>query len=584
MIYSLEILRIIAVVLVILFHANVVGFENGFLGVDIFLFISGFLMMRRLSTKDSLRLINIIRFYESRLVRILPLLYLMSAFSIPFAYFFFLPEYLENFGQSLVASTWNLSNILFFITSNYWDLSSELKPLLHTWSLGLEIQFYFLLPLLLLASEYLRLGRKNFLLIVGIFSLLLSLYFQLYNDNTSAVYYLLPFRIFEFLAGSIFYFRYVKSLESSRFRIYSVISLTTIFFILFFFETKLELLLKQIFVMIFSALVVDILRYSKFNFSSILLRFSTRVYAIYLFHQPVFSFLKNLSKDTLDSNYLLLSIIPIWFISDLTYKHVESPIMKSFKINPNKIRLSIVSSGLLISLIGLYFHFQNGLPDRFVSLNGGDFSNQTINFNEEVRELKINLGDSDILVVGDSFARDFVNVLVYGFKFPKHKIAYTDINIDSKDQLDSLYFLIQNNTNLKAIFFANKELRFKNFNEIQRRIENLNLSIKVVGPKNFGVNINFLTKYPISSWPEHKVAISAETIEQDIFLKRLVSPKNYISLVDIIGDTNKNTPIVTSEGKFISIDSEHLTLDGSLWISELLTRSYPDLLNFDVDR
>ena len=143
-------LRALAILPVIFFHLGFNLFNGGFLGVDIFFVISGYLITYIIIIEIKEKKFSLVLFYERRARRILPALFLIMFFSSIVGYFLMLPDAYQNFGQSLVSTTLFSNNIFSIITSDYWDLTSEFKPLLHTWSLGVEEQYYFLIPLILL--------------------------------------------------------------------------------------------------------------------------------------------------------------------------------------------------------------------------------------------------------------------------------------------------------------------------------------------------------------------------------------------------------------------------------------------------
>ena len=143
-------LRAVAVIPVILFHAGFGYFSGGFIGVDIFFVISGYLITTIILTEKEQGTFSLINFYERRARRILPALFLVILVSLPFAWIWLLPSDMKDFSQSLVAVSTFMSNILFWRETGYWGAENELKPLLHTWSLAVEEQYYLLFPLFLL--------------------------------------------------------------------------------------------------------------------------------------------------------------------------------------------------------------------------------------------------------------------------------------------------------------------------------------------------------------------------------------------------------------------------------------------------
>ena len=159
-------LRALAVLPVILFHAGFEWFNGGFVGVDVFLVISGYLITTIIINEMAEGKFSIVNFYERRARRILPALFFVLSVCLPFAWFWLTPSDLKDFGQSLVAVATFSSNILFWQESGYFDTAAELKPLLHTWSLAVEEQYYILFPLFLILTW--RLGLKWILSLLAI--------------------------------------------------------------------------------------------------------------------------------------------------------------------------------------------------------------------------------------------------------------------------------------------------------------------------------------------------------------------------------------------------------------------------------
>lgn len=148
LIYRPEIdgLRAVAVIPVILFHAGMTVFSGGYVGVDVFFVVSGYLITAILISELERGDFSIARFYERRARRILPALFFVILCCIPFAWMWMLPAELKDFSQSIVAVVFFASNILFWREEDYFAPAAELKPLLHTWSLAVEEQYYLLFP------------------------------------------------------------------------------------------------------------------------------------------------------------------------------------------------------------------------------------------------------------------------------------------------------------------------------------------------------------------------------------------------------------------------------------------------------
>ena len=203
-------LRAIAVVSVILYHAKIFifgrdWFEGGFIGVDIFFVISGYLITRIILTElVQSNSFSFIKFYERRARRILPMLFVVIAVCIPIAWQKILPLDLIDFAKSALSAIGFGSNFFFYLsTTEYGADSALLKPLLHTWSLGVEEQFYIIIPVIILLIW--KFARTSLLtLLIGM--LILNIQFADFICRNSELNFFLPFSFWELLVGSVLAF------------------------------------------------------------------------------------------------------------------------------------------------------------------------------------------------------------------------------------------------------------------------------------------------------------------------------------------------------------------------------------------
>jgi peptidoglycan/LPS O-acetylase OafA/YrhL len=204
MIYRREIdgLRALAVIPVILFHAGISAFSGGFVGVDVFFVVSGYLITFIILDELGKGTFSLARFYERRARRILPALFLVLAFCLPLAWALLTPVDMREFAKSVLSVAGFASNVLFWQQSGYFDTASELKPLLHTWSLAVEEQFYVLFPLLL--ALVFRFGRRAVYAALGTL-LFASLALAQWGATRApdATFYLLPTRAWELMVGAL---------------------------------------------------------------------------------------------------------------------------------------------------------------------------------------------------------------------------------------------------------------------------------------------------------------------------------------------------------------------------------------------
>lgn len=195
-------LRALAILPVLFFHAHVPGFSGGYVGVDIFFVISGFLITRIIAAEIDGGDFSLVRFYERRFRRIIPALTVMIVAVLAAAAWLYLPGDIEGVPRSALAATLFASNIWFYTDTGYFSGGADVKPLLHTWSLAVEEQFYIGFPLLLMMLASFG-NRRKTLIIASVAALSLTLSILLYRDGSGFAFYLLPTRAWELLAGGL---------------------------------------------------------------------------------------------------------------------------------------------------------------------------------------------------------------------------------------------------------------------------------------------------------------------------------------------------------------------------------------------
>jgi peptidoglycan/LPS O-acetylase OafA/YrhL len=207
-------LRALAVLPVILFHAGFKVFSGGYVGVDVFFVISGYLITSIIVLEQQAGTFTLANFYERRARRILPALAVVVAATTLGAMALLRPGDMKEYAESVIAVFTFVSNILFWRTSGYFDTETELKPLLHTWSLAVEEQYYLFFPIVLMLAW--RLGRRwimSLLALVALASLALGQWGS-YKDPTAA-FYLLPTRGWELLIGALVAFHQANQPKAS---------------------------------------------------------------------------------------------------------------------------------------------------------------------------------------------------------------------------------------------------------------------------------------------------------------------------------------------------------------------------------
>ena len=192
-------LRAIAVIFVILFHLFPGFFPHGYLGVDIFFVISGYVVTLYIRNSIINETFKLQDFYRRRILRLFPVLFLILTLTYIFCYILLTPRQLKEVGQTLISVAFFSQNVYFFRESGYFDALTQDSPFLHTWSLAVEEQFYFLIPIILILVVKKSIKFISILLSLMVLSLLLCL--SVFDFSSSAIFYLLPFRFWQLSLG-----------------------------------------------------------------------------------------------------------------------------------------------------------------------------------------------------------------------------------------------------------------------------------------------------------------------------------------------------------------------------------------------
>ena len=356
---------------VVLFHLGVAGFSGGFVGVDVFFVISGFLITRIIIDDIDGKRFSIWNFYERRIRRIFPALFTVLIVSGFFAFALFLPDEYEDFSDSLIATVLFVSNILFWSESGYFDAPAELKPLLHTWSLAVEEQFYLLFPpFLLLIYRY---GRHwpLAILLTALLSLLLSIW-GTWTYPVSA-FYLTPFRAWELALGSLLAANVLPVVRNPVLcDLLGICGLGAILFAVSMFSSETPFPGASALVpCIGAALLIHSGAAAPNTYILRLLSLRPIVfvglisYSLYLWHWPVIVFAKYWHIEALDDFAAIVIVGLSLGLAIISWRFIETPFRKK-AIVAKRVRLFQISGGAMTALVlfGIAGTVSEGLPWR----------------------------------------------------------------------------------------------------------------------------------------------------------------------------------------------------------------------------
>jgi peptidoglycan/LPS O-acetylase OafA/YrhL len=347
-------LRAVAVLPVILFHAGFSVFSGGFVGVDVFFVISGYLITSILMAELEKGDFSIARFYERRARRILPALFVVMLACLPFAYMWMMPLQLKDFAASVVSVVFSLSNLFFISQVNYFAPDAYTQPLLHTWSLAIEEQYYFLFPLMLMAMRKISLRTTAFLIFLLVLVSFIFSEWAWRNDAARSFFFTLS-RFWEIGVGSLCSFLTVGGSQRSS-NLLSIAGLGLIVFAIFAYNENVPFpSVYALAPVVGTALVLLFADEGTWVGQLLSLRAFVGIglisYSAYLWHQPLFAFAR--LRSLTEPNQVLMAALAVvaLLLAWVTWRYVEQP----FRRRANPVLVTRRSVFAASSVVGSVF-------------------------------------------------------------------------------------------------------------------------------------------------------------------------------------------------------------------------------------
>lgn len=369
-------LRAVAVIAVILYHAEFLisgrdWFAGGFLGVDVFFVISGYLISSIILRELKSDTFSFKRFYERRARRILPALFTVILASLPLAWIYLVPKPMQEYAASVLASLFFGSNIWFLNEDPYTAQISALKPFLHTWSLSVEEQFYLFFPVLLLVIW--KLARRLLYPILGlIFIGSLVVAHTTSSTSPDAAFYLIHTRAWELLAGGILAALSLNKVEFNPAILAKTMPAVGLLLILassvWFDDQMRHPSLLTVIPVLGTMLLIWFCRagepISDFLSSKILVGVGLISYSLYLWHFPILAFLRINEADPSAATKLLAIAVAI-ALSILTYFYIEKPTRNKNAVSAKALVYGLLTATMVIIYAFGYLLLSQGAKSRF---------------------------------------------------------------------------------------------------------------------------------------------------------------------------------------------------------------------------
>ena len=568
--HDLDLLKGLAIIAVVLYHAG--WCKSGYLGVDLFLVLNGYLVVPKVMNEIEEGRFRYFSFLEKKIFRLLPLVLLVSGLSLAIGYWGMLPNDFRFLSEETVAASIFMNNVLQAITTqNYWAAIYQ-KVLMHTWFLGVLFQFYVVFPLLMLLV---RRQMKVMLIALTLLSLLLYL---LPVDSIGNKYYLLPYRFFEIAIGGVVAIRTTKVSTSLKY-----ISLCGLLFMIFFgaftigerampynltggTNTIRESCLPREVLVLLTVLfaILSCLQNRTGNkwsdlacHSKVIAPLGRMSLSVFLWHQPLFAFYRYFFADELSADVLICLIVVVFLLSVFTYYFIEKRITIS-KVS----RLYLILSFVIVNAFALWIYQKGGvvrdIPELDIREGETDpmfLEQYTDRIYQYDHEFSQDNSRKRILVIGNSFARDFANILLESSVADSIQLSYhydfESCPLNRIHQCDRIYF-----------FGWKHEVPEMVWQNLRPHAE-----IWGIGTKNHGTGNGIFYKYR-----HHKNYYTQRTIiKEDYYhVNRLLRDEwqsHYVDLLSLTLQPDSTVPVFTPDHHFITYEGRHLTPAGACYYS-----------------
>ncbi len=574
--YDLDVLKGLAIMAVVLYHAG--WCKSGYLGVDVFFVLNGYFVVPQV-----MRLIwdgkfCYLRFLEKKVFRLLPMVLLVSGLSLAVGYWGMLPNDYRFLSEEVVASSVFGNNILQAITTqNYWAAIYH-KVLMHNWFLGVLMQFYVVFPLLMLLMKR---WMKTGLLILTLVSLLLYL---LPVDTIGNQYYLLPYRFFEIAVGGLIAFKSYQGSTSL-----SYLSLGCLVIMIFFgaftigeqtmpynlvggtnriresfLPREVLLLLTVLFAVVYLAAANYENKLTIYaQRSKVLVPLGRMTLRIFLWHQPLFAFYRYFYADELSLSMLLVVCVLTLLLSIITYYYIEK------RVTINKVsRFVLLLSFIIVNAFALWIYQRGGavrdVPELDIRAGDADptaFERYTDRIYQYDKDFFADTKKHNVLVIGNSFARDFAKILLESPIADSIQLSYhygiEDCPLSRIRECDRIYFFGWKRQVPDAVW------------------ENLRSNAEVwgIGTKNHGTSNGIFYKYRHQSdYFDQRTTICKDFVTVNSVLREEWKD-HYVDLLSLTLQPDGTVPVFTPDHHFITYDGMHLTPSGTRYYAGLLFNS-----------
>jgi peptidoglycan/LPS O-acetylase OafA/YrhL len=563
----LDYLKGISILAVIVYHAGI--FPYGYLGVDVFFVIAGYLTTNSIVRSFIEGNFSYTSFISNRLVRLWPLIILISILSLLLGYFFMVPAGYKNTSETSAGTLFFLNNVIQYITAkNYWDASNDFKPLMHTWYVSLLFQYYLIYPLVLkLVFHFSKQWKQTLFVVLSIISIISFVFYLTRQISFSFHFYMLPSRLYEFTLGGLVALLSLRTpkLLSGKYKL-----LMGLFFVILILITGLTIDYGKIRVVAMVAAtgwILYILNNNKealsYNKLFWLYKLGISSYSLYVWHQFILGFYRYIINERFSIPECILLIGISLIIGRLSYLFIEKPINTFAREHKNfSLRIIIVCSifALIFGLISIKIYLRHGVvrdvPEMAIKYDSPstweplEYNMGAYKFDKDFSKN----GQKKVLVVGDSYARDWCNILREAHIDKKMNISYRancDSILEARILQADIIFLATNGEYLQYADYLPQMMKKELFR---------------IGSKCFFHTVGNIYNHMRRGYYSQVVPIPNEIADRNQLEKKQFGDR-FIDLMQILKNKDGNCRIFTPDSLLITHDGLHLTKAGASYLA-----------------
>ena len=587
---DLDLLKGFAIIAVVLYHMGIS--RSGYLGVDAFFVINGFFIMPRVTKDVADGKFHYFSFMEKRIMRLLPLILLATGLSLLVGYWSMLPDDYENLSESVIGTNLFSNNILASITTkNYWDVSNDYKPLMHTWYIGILFEFYLTLPLIALFIKWLCKKLhidfyKYFIIAIVILSFISLLLYCNPSAKVGEKFYLLHYRFYELASGGLAGIWIARQRKGAIYENRILSALIFIFLALLMFVsiiyvegqtseyspvmgiiTNNKSLIPQE-ILLLSTVLLTILFVICNNIRSQLIsslinmkifcKLGIMSYSIFIWHQPLLAFYRYSISNDFTTFFIIVFLVVVFVISYITYRFVE----KKVKINKRSRVIAIFAFTIINGVaFAIFMHagVVRDVPELNVQMNNvhrnmhADYVDRIYAYD---KDFPLNNGKMNVVVIGHSFARDWGNILLESEMADKINLSYIY-------KIDSIYIPRISHADYIFIFDWKHNVPKYIWDNIKP-----NADVWGIGTKNFGESNGIMYKNRYRpDYFKQTIKIKPTYFLINNLMKKEWGDK-YIDLLSLSVVDDGRVVVFSDDHKFMSQDTRHLSEGGAKYFAK----------------